>query len=51
MGIQDPTPNTVIPDPLAPQNQAPSHPATPAWADESTIALPLAELFADNVEE
>ncbi|MCW2641832.1 MAG: hypothetical protein JWP76_4138 [Dactylosporangium sp.] len=51
MGIEDPTANAATPNPLAPESQAPGRPATPTWADESTIALPLTELFPDDVEE
>jgi hypothetical protein len=50
MGIDDPgTYDT--PDPIARETEAPARPAPPAWADEATIAVPVAELFADDPEE
>jgi hypothetical protein len=51
MGIQEPTPHLATQDPLAQEIQTGSRPEAPAWADESTIAIPLAELFANDAEE
>jgi hypothetical protein len=50
MGIEDPTPQAA-PDHSAQDSQVRSAPATPSWADESTVAIPLTELFADDAEE
>jgi hypothetical protein len=33
------------------ENDPPARPAFPAWADESTVAVPLAELFPDDADE
>jgi hypothetical protein len=51
MGIQDPAANSPAPDPSAQESQAPPHPAAPGWAEESTVAIPLRELFGDDPEE
>jgi hypothetical protein len=50
MGIEDPTPQAAL-DPTAQDSQVRPGPAAPSWADESTVAIPLSELFADKAEE
>jgi hypothetical protein len=32
-------------------NEPPAQSALPAWVDESTVAVPLAELFGDDGDE
>ena len=49
MGIEDVNPNPAGYEQAAPQ--APVRPAPPAWADESTVAVPLSELFPDEADE
>jgi hypothetical protein len=51
MGIEDPTPDAAALDPFRRDNEPSATHATPSWADESTVAVPLTELFADDTEE
>jgi hypothetical protein len=48
MGIEDPAP---IIAPAGSEAAAPARPATPSWADEATVAVPLTDLFTDDREE
>lgn len=49
MGIEDANPHPDAYDQL--EQPTPPRPAPPSWADESTIAVPLSELFGDDPEE
>jgi hypothetical protein len=51
MGIEDPIPTTAAPEPLPAEGQAPPRPTAPAWADESTIAVSLTDLFGDDAKD
>ncbi|MGC9667926.1 hypothetical protein ACNTMW_15390 [Planosporangium sp. 12N6] len=51
MGIEEQPPNIDVPAPFGTKSAAPSRPPAPTWADESTVAVPLAELFGDDAEE